>query len=267
MKFLSRLFGRGQDSQIQAAIAKIKMIQDDEHAQNMMLNDYMLAEIAKNPECDVIPGSEGKFGYNPSNPIPVNGAIGELAYLSKLRTLNGERLFFHRIGSVGNATDMFEAVTFSGSEWFVLYLKMYFPRRSRQAPEGFALSSEPCCFTGFTQRCANFPLDFVEVKVANSGNGLNAAYAPISLVQPSWKMAPLTVPRRPRDNGQLADASPLPLPQPGAHSLARCWRWHGRLRHGGLHLTGAFSDGRYQLGPVIGEDRDRLLGARYADIE
>lgn len=184
MKFFSKLFGRGQDPEIQAAIAKIKMIQDDEHAQNMMLNDYMLAEIAKNPECDVIPGSEGRFGFSPSNPIPVNGAIGELAYLSKLRTLNGERLFFHRIGSVGNATDMFEAVTFSGSEWFVLYLKMYFPRRSRQAPEGFNLSVEPCSFTGFTQRCANFPLDFVEVKVANAGNGLNAAYAPISLVQP-----------------------------------------------------------------------------------
>ncbi|MFC3101685.1 hypothetical protein [Altererythrobacter lauratis] len=184
MKFLSRLFGRGEDPQIQAAIAKIKMIQDNEQAQNMMLNDYMLAEIAKNPECDVIPGSEGKFGYSPSNPIPVNGAIGELAYLSKLRTLNGERLFFHRIGSVANAIDKFEAVTFSGSEWFVLYLNMYFPRRSRQAPEGLTLSSEPCCFTGFTQRCENFPLDFIDVKVANSGNGLNAAYAPISLVQP-----------------------------------------------------------------------------------
>jgi len=160
------------------------MIQDDEHAQNMMLNDYMLSQISKNPECDVIPNSEGKFGYSPSNPIPVNGAIGELAYLSKLRTLNGERLFFHRLGSVGNSTDKFEAVTFSGSEWFTLYLNMYFPRRSRQAPEGFSLSSEPCCFTGFTQHCTNFPLDFVEVKVANSGNGLNAAYAPISLVQP-----------------------------------------------------------------------------------
>ena len=184
MKFLSRLFERGKNAQIQAAIAKIKMIQDNEHAQNMMLNDFTLAEIAKNYECDSIPGSEGNFGYSPSNPIPVNGAIGELAYLSKLRTLNGERLFFHRVGSVENAIDKFEAVTFSGSQWFVLYLKMYFPRRSRQAPEGFTLSTEPCSFTGFTQRCANFPLDFVEVKVANSGNGLNAAYAPISFVQP-----------------------------------------------------------------------------------
>ena len=187
MKFLSELFGGGQNAQIQAAIAKIKMIQNDEHTQNMMLNDFMLTEIAKNSECDIIPGSVGKFGYSPSNPIPVNGAIGELAYLSKLRTLDGERLFFHRVGSVANATDLFEAVTFSGSEWFDLYLKMYFPRRSRQAPEGFTLSCETCCFTGFTQLCANFPLDFVEVKAATSGKGLNAAYAPNSLVQPYLK--------------------------------------------------------------------------------
>lgn len=184
MKFLSKLFGRDQNSQIQAAISKIKMIQDDEHTQNMMLNDYMLSEISKNPECNVIPDSKGEFGFSPSNPIPVNGALGQLAYLSKLRTLNGERLFFHRIGSVGNATDKFEAVTFSGSEWFTFYLKMYFPRRSRQAPEGFILSNDPCCFTGFTHPCANFPLDFIDVKIANSHNGLNAAYAPISLVKP-----------------------------------------------------------------------------------
>lgn len=184
MKFLSRFFGRRENTEFQSAIAKIKMLQDDESVQNSMLNDFLLAEIAKNPECDVIPGSEGKFGYSPSNPIPVNGPIGELAYLSKLRTSDGERIFFHRIGSVDNATDMFEAVTFSGSQWFTLYLKMYFPRRSRHAPDGFTLSSDPCSFTGFTQRCPNFPLDFVDLKVANSANGLNAAYAPISLVQP-----------------------------------------------------------------------------------
>jgi hypothetical protein len=183
MKFLANLFGIGQKSQIQDAISKIKMIQDDEHAQNMMLNDYMRAEIAKNSECDVIPGSEGEFGFSPSNPIPVNGPLGQLAYLSKLRTQSGERLFFHRIGSVGNATDKFEAVTFSGAEWFTFYLKMYFPRRSRRAPEGFTLSNDPCCFTGFTHHCANFPLDFIDVKIASTQNGLNAAYAPISLVK------------------------------------------------------------------------------------
>jgi hypothetical protein len=184
VKFLSRLFGKAQNSDIEAAVRKIRMIQDDEQTQNTMLNDFLLAEIGKNPECDVIPGSDGEFGYSPSNPVPVNGPIGQLAYLSKLRTVNGERIFFHRIGSVQNATDMFEAVTFSGSEWFVLYLKMYFPRRSRLAPKGFTLSSEPCSFTGFTQRCANFPFDFIDVKTANGPKGLNAAYAPISLVQP-----------------------------------------------------------------------------------
>jgi hypothetical protein len=56
-----------------------------------------------------------------TNPIPVNGPIGELAYLSKLETVQGERILFHRIGTV-NMIDVLEAVTFSGSEWFILFI-------------------------------------------------------------------------------------------------------------------------------------------------
>jgi hypothetical protein len=184
MRFFSRLFGKNEDKQVEDMIAKINLIRDDENFQNMMLGDLMKDLIEENQGCDIIPGSEGDFGFSSSNPIPVNGPIGQLAYLSKLRTLNGERIFFHRLGSVENATDVFEAVTFSGSKWFKLYLKMYYPRRSRKAPEGFTLHDGPSSFTGFTHYCENFPLDFVKTKEANSGNGLNIAYAPISLVQP-----------------------------------------------------------------------------------
>ncbi|MCY4364582.1 MAG: hypothetical protein OXE42_20765, partial [Gammaproteobacteria bacterium] len=76
-----------------------------------------------------------------TNPIPVNGSIGQLAYLSKLETERGERILFHRIGAV-DTIDVFEAVTFSGSEWFILFVDLYHPRRSRLTPDGFRFTQE-----------------------------------------------------------------------------------------------------------------------------
>lgn len=38
------------------------------------------------------------------------------------------------------------------------------------------------------------------------------------------------------------------------------------MHDGGLHLPGALVDGGHQLAAIIGEDRNRLLRAGYADI-
>ncbi len=90
------------------------------------------------------------------------------------------RILFHRIGAV-NTVDVFEAVTYSGSGWFVFFLDMYHPRRSRQAPEGFVIAKEPRQFSGFHNYCKNFPYDFVEAK-QESPDMLRLAYIPLSHV-------------------------------------------------------------------------------------
>ncbi len=159
---LSKFFGRRSTNTAGSPEPFVLLIQDDEEVQNSLLSDDMRLMMGQNPPSDEIPGAVGTFGYSPTNPIPVNGPIGEIAYLSKLRTNGGERLLFHRVGSVKNAIDQYEAVTFSGSEWFTFYLTMYYPKRSRRAPEGFNLVEGPCTFTGFAQRSNNFPYDFVE---------------------------------------------------------------------------------------------------------
>ncbi len=107
--------------------------------------------------CDALPGASGIFGHDPGNPVPVNGIIGEVVYLSRLVTENGERLLFHRIGCLGRV-DAYEAVTFSGSEWFLLFLDMYHPTMSRKAPVGFSFSSDSTLrITGFGRRLGEFP--------------------------------------------------------------------------------------------------------------
>jgi len=78
--------------------------------------------------------------------------------------------------------DVFEAVTFDGSEWFILFVDLYHPRRSRLTPDGFRFTKEVGQFSGFTNYCGDFPYDFVEKKGSMRDSGLSMAYIAISKV-------------------------------------------------------------------------------------
>jgi len=185
MGLLSKLFGQSEKSpsrEAQQVFEKMRRLLDDDAPQIAMVGEPIASMINRGLDCDQLPDSKGRFGLEVSNPVPVNGPIGELAYLSKLRNSNGERLLFHRIGSQGTV-DIFEAVDFSGQEWFVLYLDMYHPRKSRLTPTGLSLSDETSQFTGFTSNCADFPRGFPAEKAKNSGSGLNMLYAPLSTIE------------------------------------------------------------------------------------
>lgn len=182
MSFFSKLFGKQKDDPLKNAMQAIYRLIDDEDHQNSMLPEPITQVIKAGVACDVVPGASGKFGLEPSNPIPVNGAIGELAYLSRLETTQGERLLFHRIGAI-DQIDVFEGVTYSGSAWFVFFVDMYHPRRSRRAPEGFRVAKEPRQFSGFHNHCKDFPYDFVNAK-GETPDLLRLAYIPLGHVMP-----------------------------------------------------------------------------------
>jgi hypothetical protein len=141
----------------------------------------MRSSVDKCPAYDRDPDGSGPFGFSETNPIPVNGPIGQLAYFSKLETARGERILFHRIGAV-DTIDVFEAVTFSGSEWFILFVDLYHPRRSRLTPDGFHFTQELGQFSGFHKFCIDFPYDFVEMKQSEQESGLSMAYIAISKI-------------------------------------------------------------------------------------
>lgn len=180
MSFFGKLFGKPKDDPLKNAMQAIYRLIDDEERQNSMLPEPIAQAIKGGVSCDVVPGASGRFGFEPSNPIPVNGAIGELAYLSRLESASGERLLFHRIGAI-DKVDVFEAVTYSGSAWFVFFVDMYHPRRSRQAPEGFVIAKEPRQFSGFHNHCKEFPYDFVKAK-GETPDLLRLAYIPLGNV-------------------------------------------------------------------------------------
>lgn len=88
--------------------------------------------------CDILPNSTGEFGRSKMNPIPVNGPIGEIKYMNRLRSNDGG-LIFHRIGS-DDEIDIYETVSTGGKVWDILYFDMYHPRRSTRPPSGYSFS-------------------------------------------------------------------------------------------------------------------------------
>lgn len=120
MGFLSKIFGNNKEEKaLREAFAQIQRILEDEKYQLEIIHPTMKAMLESAPAYDKDPNGSGPFGFTEKNPIPVNGPIGELAYLSRLETQSGQRILFHRLGAIGTV-DVFEAVTFNGNEWFIL---------------------------------------------------------------------------------------------------------------------------------------------------
>lgn len=182
MGFFAKLFGGNKENKgMGDVLAQVKRILDDEKFQLELAHPAMKAILESAPAYDKDPNGSGLFGFTETNPIPVNGPVGQLAYLSKLETQSGQRILFHRIGAI-DRVDVFEAVTFNGDEWFILFVDLYHPRRSRLAPDGFRFTKGVAQFSGFHKFCENFPYDFVEKKASQRESGLSIAYIAISKV-------------------------------------------------------------------------------------
>lgn len=139
-------------------------------------------------DCDVLPTAQGPFG-SVNNPIPVNGAIGEIKYLAKLRGPTGEALLFHRTCSkvcaaTSDVVDCYEVVSMDGTGWDLLHFDGYHPRRSNLAPSGYTLTPYnkslgmdiPAGF-GCSHMVVNFPHDLPAAVTAFYGEGMGDAFA------------------------------------------------------------------------------------------
>src|SRR6516164_9239949 len=147
MSLLSKIFGEADgppkglqfSPETRKIFEKIERFLRDDDAQLEAVDPKIREVLKRAPFYDKSPNGSGPFGLCITNPIPTNGPVGELSYLSKLVTSDGERILFHRIGAA-EEIDIYEAVTFSGGLWFLFYLDMYHPKKSRLAPAGFVLS-------------------------------------------------------------------------------------------------------------------------------
>ncbi len=179
---------------------------------------------------DQIPNGRGEFGRVPTNPIPVNGSYGEVAYLSRLRLKDtGGIVVFHRLGSFSsdhvceNPVDGFELMSLDGSFKDKLFLDMYHDGQSKKLPEGYTSVAKVDGLTGVPDRLMDFP------------NGIYEAVAQYSkqvfgeiLVAPELRKA-RTVGKQPA-NGRKGGRNPhyfIERP-PESQEYLRCWSLTGK---------------------------------------
>lgn len=95
------------------------------------------------------PDNEGDadFGLVPEKPIftlALDSVDGEIEYLDKLHTVNGEKIKYNRRGSmsvngINGMIDIYDTYLLSGQPYKTIYINMYGAKRSTKVPEGFVL--------------------------------------------------------------------------------------------------------------------------------
>lgn len=95
---------------------------------------------------DEVETAAGRFGYDVTNPIPLNGTDMIKNYFRNLRFITGESVVYQRQGSVAAENlpfpvDKYVVGTNEQPEQAVLYVYAYHSAMSAKAPEGFRLIS------------------------------------------------------------------------------------------------------------------------------
>ena len=96
---------------------------------------------------EVMPGGYGEFGYEATNPIPVNTVYGSISYLGKLRTLNGTKIQYERTGSTSaqNIDQLIDeyVILDNGQKIASLFICPYNKKNSERPPKGFKIAPLP----------------------------------------------------------------------------------------------------------------------------
>ena len=131
--------------EVRAIFKKLDELLESDSEQNGMLPEPFRSQMANGLDCDELPGAQGEFGRTRSNPIPTNGPLGQIIYLSRLRTNAESPVMFHRVraeeGNAG-AVDVYEVLSLDGAVRETLFLSMYHPRKSRKVPHGYSYAAE-----------------------------------------------------------------------------------------------------------------------------
>ncbi len=107
--------------------------------------DFYLDSIRENPQAtdqDEIPGATGRFGLEPTNPIPIHGIPNSRIYLENLVESDGGLIRFTRNGSVyvpliNFPIDEYLTYDLKGKSLATVFISPYHKRCSEKAPEGF----------------------------------------------------------------------------------------------------------------------------------
>jgi hypothetical protein len=95
-------------------------------------------------DADELPNGRGDFGWVPTNPIPCNTVFGSTVYLSRLRTPDGAKVVYRRVGSFTSDVsprpiDGYDLSHPEGHKLATVFISPYQKRNSNKSPRGFEL--------------------------------------------------------------------------------------------------------------------------------
>ena len=100
------------------------------------------------------------YGESPNEPIRVNGSLGEVIYISMLRTPENVPFIGHRLGSLGKI-DIYEICSEDFKYWRILFFDLYWLQKDKYAPSGLTLSLNDCPLISAINKFNNtFPNEF-----------------------------------------------------------------------------------------------------------
>ena len=173
-------FRRKKDKEVEAIFEKMSLMLGDDDMQIRMLGPKTYSDFKSLTAIDQHRDADGELGISLNNPIPTNGPIGSVSYLSNLVTKSKHKILFHRI-KVIKKIDVYEYVSICSSLWGFLFLDMYHSRKSKLTPNGFERASEPQQFIGFNHFWDDFPYGYAEQK-SSLPFDFGLLYVPIGLV-------------------------------------------------------------------------------------
>lgn len=111
------------------------------------LFEAMSAMCADGVDSDEMPNGQGEYGLESSNPIPCKTIFGSTAYLGRLRTIDGVKVTYDRIGSFESdvspyPVDGYAIAHPNGESLGTIYISPYQQRISSKAPKGFVLAKD-----------------------------------------------------------------------------------------------------------------------------
>ena len=118
------------------------LMEDPVIGKQMALRDAMNELYARGSDSDELPNGRGEFGLTPTNPIPTNTIMGSHTYLSRLLTVDGNKVESNRRGSMTSEVtempiDIYDLSLGDGTPLATIYISPWQKRTSTKAPRGF----------------------------------------------------------------------------------------------------------------------------------
>jgi hypothetical protein len=181
--FLGKIFRKksGSNPKIEKmtrVFERLLTLLNDDNKQNALMPSFLQKIYFLDNMIDQRLANDQDLGYTKEKPIPVNGPLGELTYLSRLVVKEtGSRVFFHRLGSLkvvpDKNVDVYELLSWDGKNWDILYFNCYYRTKINAAPLKYTFAQQVEGLTGVNITLPLFPNGIYEATQQNAERIIN----------------------------------------------------------------------------------------------